>query len=94
DPRQDGKYAGSVNGQSATKPQGGQRSGGDPVERFAVPAIVLEGPGAVALTTPNSATAFAGEHLHITSQHDTHLAAGAAFAAVAGDAVSLYTAAG
>ncbi|WP_157510832.1 DUF2345 domain-containing protein, partial [Frateuria sp. Soil773] len=73
DPRQDGKYAGSVNGQSATKPQGGQRSGGDPVERFAVPAIVLEGPGAVALTTPNSATAFAGEHLHITSQHDTHL---------------------
>ncbi|EIL94568.1 type VI secretion system tip protein TssI/VgrG, partial [Rhodanobacter sp. 115] len=44
DPQQDGKYTGSVNGQPSTKPNGNQRSGGDPVERFAQPAVLLETP--------------------------------------------------
>src|SRR5690606_6421379 len=33
DPEQDGHYNGAVNGQSATKPSGGERDGGAPVER-------------------------------------------------------------
>ncbi|MEO7067829.1 MAG: type VI secretion system Vgr family protein [Rhodanobacter sp.] len=94
DAQQDGKYTGPVNGQPATKPAGSQRSGGDPVERFAQPFVVMESPESIALTTPKSAVSFAGEHQHLTSQHDTHLAAGATIAAVSGDAASLYTAEG
>lgn len=94
DPRQNGKYTGAVNGQAATRPSGTQRSGGDPVERFTQPAMLLETPASLALTTPNSAAAFAGEHLHLTSQRDTHLAAGATLSAVAGDAAGLYAADG
>jgi type VI secretion system VgrG family protein len=94
DPRQDGHYTGPVNGQSATKPQGAQRDGGDPVERFAQPAALLETPASLALTTPGSAASFAGEHHHLTSQRDTHLAAGATLSTVSGDAASLYAADG
>jgi type VI secretion system VgrG family protein len=94
DPQQNGKYSGPVNGQAASKPSGNQRSGGDPVERFAQPAVLMESPESVALTTPKSAASFAGEHQHLTSQRDTHLAAGATLAAVSGDSASLYTADG
>jgi type VI secretion system VgrG family protein len=94
DPQQDGKYTGNVNGQASTKPSGSQRNGGDPVERFAQPAMLLESPESLALTTPKSAASFAGEHQHFTSQRDTHLAAGATLAAVSGDSASLYTADG
>jgi type VI secretion system secreted protein VgrG len=94
DPSKEGHYSGDVNGQASTKPGGDQRSGGDPVERFAQPVIVMEAPQSIALTSSQSATAFAGQHLHATSQRDMHLAAGATVAAAAGDAVSLYTADG
>ncbi|CAE6855563.1 hypothetical protein R75461_07690 [Paraburkholderia nemoris] len=94
DPQQDGKYTGAVNGQSATRPVGTQRDGGDPVERFATPAVVLESPENIAFTTPASAVSYAAEHVHLTAQGDAHLAAGATVAAASGDAVSLFSAAG
>ena len=94
DPGKDGKYNGDVNGQPSTKPTDSQRSGGDPVERFAQPMIVVDAPQSVALTSSQSATAFAGQHLHVTSQRDMHLAAVATVSAATGDAVSLYTADG
>lgn len=94
DPQQDGKYTGAVNGQSATRPVGTQRDGGDPVERFATPAIVLESPENIAFTTPASAVSYAAEHVHLTAQGDAHLAAGATVAGASGDAVSLFSAAG
>ncbi|MBN3854872.1 type VI secretion system tip protein VgrG [Paraburkholderia sp. Ac-20340] len=89
DPTQDGRYSGSVNGQSATKPVSG-----DPVERFAAPAVVLESPENVVLSTSNSAVAYAEQHVHVTAQSDAHLAAGATVAGMSGDATSLYAAAG
>jgi uncharacterized protein (DUF2345 family) len=94
DPQQDGHYAGTVNGQAATKPRGSQRSGGDPVERFAQPVALLETPESLALTTPASAALFAGGHQHLTSQRDTHLAAGATLALAAGQNAGLYAADG
>lgn len=94
DPSQKGHYTGPVNGQAHTKPTGSQRSGGDPVERFAEPAMLVESPERVALTTPNSSAAFAGRHLHLTAQRDAHLAAGATIAAAAGDGAGFYAAAG
>ncbi|MDN7673521.1 type VI secretion system Vgr family protein [Burkholderia oklahomensis] len=94
DPAQEGKYTGAVNGQSATKPSGSQRDGGDPVERFAAPAVLMESPENIVLTTPHSAASYAAQHVHLTAQGDAHVAAGATVAAASGDAVSLYSAAG
>ncbi len=95
DPAQDGKYTGAVSGQSATKPASdGQSNGGDPVERFAAPAVVLESPENVVLSTSNSAVSYAEQHVHLTSQGDAHLAAGATVAGASGDAASFYAAAG
>ncbi|TDG16952.1 type VI secretion system tip protein VgrG [Paraburkholderia silviterrae] len=94
DPQQDGKYTGAVNGQSATRPTATQREGGEPVERFAAPAIVLESPESIALTTPASAVSYAAEYTHLTVQGDAHLGAGATVAGASNDAVSLYSAAG
>ncbi|KWI50691.1 type IV secretion protein Rhs [Burkholderia pseudomultivorans] len=95
DPAQDGKYTGAASGQSATKPAaGGQGGSGDPVERFSVPAVVLESPENVVMSSGNSAVAYAEQHVHLTAQGDTHLAAGATVAGASGDAASLYTAAG
>lgn len=94
DPAKDGHYAGRVGGADPTRPANGQRHGGDPVERFATPAVVMETPANQAWTTPNSAAFFAGDHQHVTSQENAHLAAGATVAAAAGEATSLYTADG
>jgi type VI secretion system secreted protein VgrG len=94
DPRQDGKYTGTVNAQATTRPTGTQRSGGAPVERFAQPAALLETPASLAFTTRQSAAVFAGQHVHLTSQRDAHLAAGATLAVASGDAASLYAADG
>ena len=84
DPQKQGHYSGSLNGQSTQKPKGEERSGGDPVERFARPLIVQEGPSHLAWTTSGSALLYAGQSQHWTTQQDAHLAAGATFAAVAG----------
>ncbi|RQS61550.1 type VI secretion system tip protein VgrG [Burkholderia sp. Bp8963] len=94
DPSQDGKYTGPVSGQDATKPVGKQRSGGDPVERFATPAVVFESPANLVFTTPNSAVAYAAEHVHLTAQGDAHFAADATVAGASGEAVSFYGASG
>ncbi|CAJ3822697.1 type VI secretion system Vgr family protein [Burkholderia pseudomallei] len=94
DPAQDGKYTGAVNGQSATKASGAQRDGGEPVERFAAPAVLMESPENIVLTTPHSAVSYAAQHVHLTAQRDAHVAAAATVAAASGDAVSLYAAAG
>lgn len=90
DAEQDGKHPGRVNGQPATKPSGSSRDGGDPVEKFATPLLFVESPDAVALTTPKSALAYAGGNVHLTSQHDAHLAAGHTVAGVSGGHLALF----
>ncbi len=90
DPEQDGRYNGAVNGQSATKLSGGERDGGDPVERLAAPLLFIESPDAIALATPKSALAHAGGNLHLTSQQDAQISAGQTVAGVAGGQVALF----
>ncbi|MFC3551852.1 type VI secretion system Vgr family protein [Lysobacter cavernae] len=48
DVEHDGRYTGPVNGQAATKPSGGSRNGGTPVERFARPLLFVESPDRIA----------------------------------------------
>ncbi|MDW9241220.1 putative rhs element Vgr protein [Burkholderia thailandensis] len=64
DPTQDGKYTSAVNGQSATKASGAQRDGGEPVERFAAPAVLMESPENIVLTTPHSAVSYAAQQAY------------------------------
>ncbi len=94
DPEQDGKYTGKVGGQDPTRPANGKRHGGDPVERFAAPLLFMETPESLILTSPGDSASFAGRHHHLTSQRDTHLAAGTSLAAAAGAGAGLYTAEG
>ncbi|MCE7031995.1 type VI secretion system tip protein VgrG [Lysobacter sp. GX 14042] len=90
DPEQDGRYAGAIAGQPATKPAGDQRQGGAPVECFARPVLLAESPDAIALATDASAVAHASGNLHITAQQDLHLVAGQTFAGVSGGHLALF----
>ena len=90
DPEQEGRYEGTVGGQAATRPAGGAREGGDPVERFARPVLLAESPDAIAFATATSAVAHAGGNLHVTAQQDLHLAAGQTFSGVSAGHVALF----
>ncbi|WP_328585356.1 DUF2345 domain-containing protein [Xanthomonas massiliensis] len=94
DPEADGRYGGSVNGQSAFKPGAGRAPGDAPVEALAQPRLLAESPDRIALASANSGVAYAGGALHWTVQDDAHLAAGQTLSAVAGRHASLFAQAG
>ena len=95
DPQEQGKYSGSVAGQSAMKPDPGSREPGDePVERFADARLIAESPESIAFTTPKSGVAFAGGTLHLTVQHDAQLSAGNTISSISGQHAALYAHAG
>ncbi|HEX7382132.1 MAG TPA: type VI secretion system tip protein TssI/VgrG [Nevskiaceae bacterium] len=89
-PAENAKYHGPVGGQASTRPQGDRRSGGEPVERFDQPALLLESPASIAVTTGGSTASFAGGGQHLAARHDAHLAAGATVSAASGGATGLY----
>jgi type VI secretion system secreted protein VgrG len=95
DPQADGKYSGSIGGQSAMQPGADGRSAGQaPVERFAEPRVLAESPDHLAWSTPNSGIGYGGRHLYLTVQNDLHTVAGQALAAVAGQHAALFAQAG
>ncbi|WP_180288596.1 type VI secretion system Vgr family protein [Variovorax sp. 54] len=95
DPQKNGHYPGSVNGQDAREPKGGEgagsREGQDPVPAFARPLMVLDAAMSLNMATPASATVFAGEAIHWTAQAQAHLAAGKTVGFAAGKSVGLYS---
>ncbi|WPG36664.1 type VI secretion system Vgr family protein [Variovorax sp. EBFNA2] len=95
DPQKNGHYPGSVNGQDAREPKGGEgassREGQDPVPAFARPLMVLDAAMSLNMATPASATVFAGEAIHWTAQAQAHLAAGKTVGFVAAKSVGLYS---
>ena len=95
DPQEQGKYSGSVAGQSAMKPDPGSREPGDePVERFADARLIAESPESIAFATQKSGVAFAGGTLHLTVQHDAQLSAGNTISSISGQHAALYAHAG
>uniref|UniRef100_UPI001F1B0E9F DUF2345 domain-containing protein n=1 Tax=Xanthomonas fragariae TaxID=48664 RepID=UPI001F1B0E9F len=90
DPQAQGKYAGAVGGQPATKPADGGRDGQAPVERFAEARLLGESPDHIAWTTPASGVAYAGQALQVTVQHDAQLSAGQTLSAVSGQHTALF----
>jgi type VI secretion system secreted protein VgrG len=95
DPEKNGHYPGSVNGQDAREPKGGEgadsRQGQDPVPAFARPLMVLDANMSLNMATPASATVFAGEAIHWTAQEQAHMAAGKTVSFAAGKSVGLYS---
>jgi type VI secretion system secreted protein VgrG len=95
DPQKNGHYPGSVNGQDAREPKGGEgadsRQGQDPVPAFARPLMVLDANMSLNMATPASATVFAGEAIHWTAQEQAHMAAGKTVSFAAGKSVGLYS---
>ncbi|MFV0663242.1 type VI secretion system Vgr family protein [Denitromonas sp.] len=94
DPAKDGKFTGSVGGQTAQKAQPATRRPGEPTERFAEPIILTETPDDIGLTSPASTLIFAAEHLHATVQHDWHSAAAHTLSTTVGEAASWFSHAG
>ena len=96
DPKAKGKYSGPLNGQDALKANTGARDldGGQPVEKFASPVVLMDAATSVNWASPATSLVFAGEQLHWTSQADLHLGAGHTVASVAGNAASFFAHAG
>ena len=94
DPKQEGKHPASVAGQSATRPDGDARQGGETVEAFARPIIASETPAQHMQTTPASSVLFAGEHIQALAQSDRLETSAHTSSVVAGESVSLFAAEG
>ncbi|MDP9911449.1 type VI secretion system secreted protein VgrG [Variovorax boronicumulans] len=95
DPQKNGHYPGSVNGQDAREPKGGEgagaREGQDPVPAFARPLMMLDAAMSLNMATPASATVYAGEAIHWTAQAQAHIAAGKTVSFAAAKSVGLYS---
>jgi type VI secretion system secreted protein VgrG len=96
DPQQQGRYAGTVNGQTALKPAAGARIAdtSQPVEKFGAAIVLMESAASINWATPASTVLYAGRQLHWTTQSDLHIAAAHTVSSVAGQAASLFTHAG
>ena len=93
DPQQDGKHPASIGGQEAFKAGNGARAvdGTQPVEQFAKPLVLMEGPNSINWATPASTLLFAAEQLHCSAQTDLHITAGKTVASVAANAATLFS---
>ncbi|MGX9689216.1 type VI secretion system Vgr family protein [Achromobacter anxifer] len=90
DPKEDGRYPGSVGGQQAVKASGGERGGTEAVERIAGARMLIDAPSSLNFATPASAILHASENLHVTAQADGHVAARQTFASASGRSTSLF----
>jgi type VI secretion system secreted protein VgrG len=91
DPKRQGKYVGSFNGQPALKADPGSRTLTDPVERLHRALVVLEAPSTIGWVTPGSVLGFAGQDQGWVAQGDLQLTAARTLAAVSGEALSVFT---
>lgn len=88
DPKQDGKYPGTMGGQDTRKGNG--RKLETAAESFARPHIVFDTPQAAAFVSPASIAAYSGVDTSITAQDDLHLTAQATAAFASGETTSIY----
>jgi len=90
DAAQKGKLPPSLNGQTATIADPGQRQGSQPVPAFARPAMVFDAANSFNAATPASALLLGGQSLHWTSQQDWHAATTRVIALTAGGSAGLF----
>ena len=96
DPKEKGKFAGAVNGQTALKAKSGSREldGEQPVEKFGSSLVLMDSAASINWATPASTVIYAGQQLHWTTQSDLHMTAAHTVSSVAGGSASLFTHAG
>ena len=90
DPKMAGKHAGDVNGQPALKANG-REAGGDPVEAFASPLVLLDTPSAALFATEAGIAMYAGGDLSVVAQSDVQHTAAHTWSSVSGKTSSWYT---
>lgn len=93
DPKENGKYAGPVNGQQALKAKAGGRDldPDQPVGKFGASFVLMDSAASINWATPASTAIYAGQQLHWTTQSDLHFAAGYTLSSVAGNASSYFS---
>ncbi|CAN5783395.1 type VI secretion system Vgr family protein [soil metagenome] len=93
DQKQKGKYTAPVNIQPALKADADSRTLAETqaVEKFDSALVLLESPANINLASKASTVLFAAQHLHWSTQSDTHWAAAHTVASVSGNATSLFT---
>ena len=96
DPKEKGKFAGAVNGQTTLKAKSGSREldGEQPVEKFGSSLVLMDSAASINWATPASTVLYAGQQLHWTTQSDLHMTAAHTVSSVAGGSASLFTHAG
>ena len=93
DPKEKGKYAGAVNGQTALKAKSGSREpdASEPVEKFGAAIVLMDSAASINWATPASTVIYAGKQLQWTVQSDLHMTAAHTVASVAANSASLFT---
>jgi len=93
DPKEKGKHAGVVNGQTALKAKSGSREldAEQPVEKFGAAIVLMDSAASINWATPASTVIYAGQQLSWTAQSDLHLTAAHTVSSVAAHAASLFT---
>jgi type VI secretion system secreted protein VgrG len=93
DPKEKGKYAGAVNGQTAQKAKSGARDldAAQPVEKFGTALVLMDSAASINWATPASTVIYAGQQLHWSTQSDLHMTAAHTVSSVAANAASLFT---
>jgi type VI secretion system secreted protein VgrG len=93
DPKEEGKHAGAVNGQTALKAKSGSREldAEQPVEKFGAAIVLMDSAASINWASPASTVIYAGQQLSWTTQSDLHLTAAHTLSSVAANAASLFT---
>ena len=93
DPKEKGKHASAVNGQTALKAKLGSRDpdASQPVEKFGAAIVLMDSAASINWATPASTVIYAGQQLHWTTQSDLHMTAAHTVSSVAANAASLFT---
>lgn len=94
DSLKEGKHLASVNQQAATQPSSNARTGGDVVEAFASPLLMMDAPSQMLFATPASSALFAGGDIQGLVQGDRLETAAHTASAVAGESITLFAAQG
>ncbi|MET0856081.1 MAG: type VI secretion system Vgr family protein [Telluria sp.] len=87
DPQEKGKHDGAFK----AKPGSRDLDSSKPVEKFGAPLVLMDSASTINWATPASTVLYAGQHVHWTTQSDTHYTAGHTVACVAGGATSFFT---
>jgi type VI secretion system secreted protein VgrG len=87
DPQEKGKYDGAFKAKAGSR----EPDSDAPVDKFGAPLILMDSASSINWATSASTVLYAGQHLHWTTQADTHYTAGHTVASVAAGTATFFT---